>query len=227
MPVGKTIVSSARWLPICLILSIASGQSPEAPIKTVRISGMVLDMSGAPASYEAVYLRLAGTQDFLASVPTDGDGTFAFAQVPANRYELVVQPPYYTPTLRTVDTSEGTNVDVGTLHLTFSSLCDQAPVSAPRRRTLHFLHPEKTYRVSGRIVDTLGVPVGSAQVVLLDSCTGFGAKTDEFGTFQILRVWPTDYLFQVKGPGFLPVVQPIVVGNRKKDTDLGTVVVRR
>ena len=93
MPVGKTIASTALWLAVLCASSATGGQTPEAPVQTVRISGAVIYGYGAPAQYEAVSLAPAGARDSLMAVPTDQGGKFVFAAVQRGKYVLLVHLP--------------------------------------------------------------------------------------------------------------------------------------
>src|ERR1700733_4741754 len=108
MGVGGRIAPSALGLALSLSCCIARGQTSATPTPTVRIAGVVLHEGGAPAQYEAVRLRLPGARDFLASVPTDSDGRFIFAAVPAKKYEVVVDA---AGSIKAVDASDGSDAD--------------------------------------------------------------------------------------------------------------------
>ena len=128
------------------------------------------------------------------------------------------------PMVQTVDTGDGKDIDLGVLQIRPVSLCDQVTITH-RSFNLHFLHPPKTYRVSGRVVDAGGAGVVNVIVTLSDACGGFEARTGPDGTFQVRRVGPYQYILRVKGAGFLPIEQSVSVGKQERNTDLGTIVV--
>jgi Carboxypeptidase regulatory-like domain len=213
MSLAKTLVSAGLFL--------FSAFATEA----VRISGTVMDMSGSPVQYEAVSLFLIGNQEVLKTIPADRDGKFVFADLEPHWYVLVVQPPNYMATRKEVDATAGRDVDVGTLQLRIPAICDQMMFTR-RRFSLHFLHPAKTYRVSGKVVDRRGTAVPNASVILADSCIGFRAYTGPDGTFHLRHVRPSTFTVEVKGAGFLPFEDlSVTVGKQKRNTDLGTIVV--
>jgi len=229
MPIGKTLASAELGLALAIAACVAYGQPPDAPVQTVRISGWVKDKSSSPVSYEAVHLRLPGAREFLVSIPTDSEGRFTFPPVQPERYELLVHVPNTRPLVQLVDVSAGKDVDVGVLSLEIVSFCDQVQIHVS---TLHLafdrvFHPVKRCRVSGRVIDSHGLPVANAIVHLIDPCFGFGARTAPNGTFLVRRVFRGSYQLRVLGSGFLPVDQTIEAGTQKEDTNLGTIAVKR
>lgn len=64
---------------------------------------------------------------------------------------------------------------------------------------------QRTYRVSGRIVDGNRTAVVGAIVVLDSACHVQEARTGRDGRFKFRRVVLGEYVLEVRGPGFLPV----------------------
>jgi hypothetical protein len=219
MSAAKTLASAA--LSLLSAFATIDDQTADAPARSLRISGAVVDASGNPAQHEAVTLTLAGAQDSLM-IPTDRGGKF-FAAVQPGRYVLSVQVPYSIATRQEVDASDGRDINIGTLQLRQANLCDQV-IMTRRRINLDFLHPARTYRLSGKVVDAQGGAVIGASVILRVACYRFGASTGPDGTFHVRHVPPPQFTFQVKGTGFLPFENlSLTVGN--KNTDLGTITV--
>jgi hypothetical protein len=135
--------------------------------------------------------------------------------VPAKKYEVVVDA---AGSFKAVDASDGRDADAGSFLIRVFSICDQAFLRKPPQRP-----PKRTHPVSGRVVDANGAAVEGAIVVLDDSCGGEVTKTDRDGRFQMRLRKLTRYSLEIKGPGFLPLIQSDV----RIRNDLGNFVVGR
>jgi len=229
MAVANMIVLVALQLALAVASCTAAARASEGQIQSVRISGRIIDATGEGVKYEAVQLRLVGVSGFLTAVPTDSDGRFILIVVQPKKYELVVQTPGYRQLTHSVDVSAGEDIDMGVLALQMASTCDAIPIPRSLALRLAFrqlFHRERRHRVSGRVVDSQGKGIANAEVLLMRPCDSFGAKTAYDGAFLVRQVWPDQYGLWVKGAGFLPVSQTVEVGKQKKNTDLGTVVVK-
>lgn len=55
---------------------------------TVRMSGRVIDITGAPIPHVSVTLRIAGSAEAKVNTRTDENGRYSFGGILPNRYDL-------------------------------------------------------------------------------------------------------------------------------------------
>jgi hypothetical protein len=102
------------WLAILPVR--VSGQGLAPPIKTVRITGRVIDSAGASAPETRVTLVTVRTNKSVSETQTNEDGNFTFLDLPAQAYELGFEKSGFELATRNVRSIAG-DVDVGTVVL--------------------------------------------------------------------------------------------------------------
>src|SRR6059058_3565680 len=73
---------------ICIFVAFSATLFGQA---SGRITGSVMDASGAPVAGATVHLNMAGAASVLANTTTSSDGLFSFAAVQAGSYDLSVE----------------------------------------------------------------------------------------------------------------------------------------
>jgi hypothetical protein len=111
----------------------------DEPVKSVRISGRVLDAGGTPIRDVAVTLKLAKSSDTTASTKTNEAGEYTFLVVAHRSYELRFESPGFRREMKFVTADK--NTDVGNVILSVaqdggpSSVIMDPPVELPASAT--------------------------------------------------------------------------------------------
>jgi Ca-activated chloride channel homolog len=109
-------------LSLVCLLALGVGQVPRSNATGI-VSGIVIDLAGAPITGATVELRAGGLVERRAA--TDARGTFRFEKVPFGSYEVQVAKPGYLPTTMTATVADATPV---TLRMALT-----APHEVPRQ----------------------------------------------------------------------------------------------
>jgi hypothetical protein len=125
------IVRAIVLFALALVTGLSDGQTPvNEPIKSIHISGRVTDITGAPIAHAAVKIKVLGLGQSTAIAETDENGSFEFAAVVPQQFELFIEGPGFrllTVPLKATNRSPG--IDVGTLVLEVAPLWE--PVNIP------------------------------------------------------------------------------------------------
>jgi hypothetical protein len=91
-----------RFTEVCLILTVALFAKAEVicdkvrPLKPVRcVCGKLIDPTGGPVSGAMVKVAKDGID--VATMKTDGDGSFIFGELKSGNYELTAHAEYLVP----------------------------------------------------------------------------------------------------------------------------------
>jgi hypothetical protein len=87
------IVRAIVLFAVGLVVSVSDGQTPvNQPIKSVRISGRVTDVTGTPIANAAVKVKVPFGQN-IAITQTNENGSFTFPAIVPQQYELSFESP--------------------------------------------------------------------------------------------------------------------------------------
>lgn len=129
------------WAGVCLLgLGSALGNAQgaagtastqvksEQVINPVRITGRLIFPRGEPVSFPVSMAQIEpeGLTN-ITSAQTDSNGTFTFLVAPARKYRIYLMEGFKTPP-KTVDTSEGRDIDVGDM------VFERCPPISPKTR---------------------------------------------------------------------------------------------
>jgi hypothetical protein len=94
-----------------VLLGVVIGQvKSDEPIRSVRISGRVMDVSGAPVGDAAVALKQAGSTETIANTKASEKGEYTFLVVPNRSYELHFEAPGFRPETKLVTADKDTDL---------------------------------------------------------------------------------------------------------------------
>jgi len=120
--------------------------SASSVAKNIRVAGRVVKSSGDPIADAVVTIENSG--NVVATAHADRAGNFAFASIPPNRYDLVISAHNFWPVTRSLDTSGGSNADIGIVQLQVKSF-------------IAVLHPPQT----GELENVFGPPQRLCELV--------------------------------------------------------------
>lgn len=95
-----------------LLQSVTFGQvEAGAPVKEIRITGQVVDSSGAVISFATVALKSTGSE-IVATTRTGHKGEFAFVAPANGSYQLLIEATGFHPVQKPVEAIAGQDVEV-------------------------------------------------------------------------------------------------------------------
>jgi hypothetical protein len=116
---------------MALVVCASDGQTPvNEPIKNVRISGRVTDVTGRPTANAAVKIKVPGPAQNTTITQTDEKGSFTFPAVVPQQFELFLEVPGFSLLTVPVKAAKGSaSIDVGTVVVEVAPI--ENPVTAP------------------------------------------------------------------------------------------------
>jgi len=213
---------SAQVVVGTMIAAVVSGMAfgqvkSDRPVKSVHISGRVLDAGGTPVRDVTVKLKSAGSTETTDSTKTSETGEYTFLVVPHRSYELHFESPGFRRETKLVTADKDT--DVGHLVLSVaqgggpSSVVMEPPDDLPGSADATLMVGQaqtktatKTVRVSGRLLGP-NEPIRHQPITLRGAGQEELAKTetDEGGRFTFPAVRPNQqYDIYIPEPGVQP-----------------------
>lgn len=170
---------------------------------TVLISGRILDPSGAVIPNTSVKLKVIGASGNTAETRSDQRGRFSFPAVPPQKYELRMEANGFTPVVRTIEATPGSNLDVADVVLqmiTVHAPLPVSPISGPQASA-------GPIRISGRVAGLAINGPAAANVTVTLRRAGVQqptarTKSAEDGSFSFSPVPLNDYELYFESQGF-------------------------
>jgi len=113
-----------------VVTGVSDGQTPvNEPIKSVRISGRVTDITGAPFANTAVKIKFPGHAQSTIIAQTDENGSFIFLTIAPQLFDLFFEAPGFRQlTLPAKTANSSTAIDVGNIVLEVAPTDDPSPL---------------------------------------------------------------------------------------------------
>lgn len=125
------IVRTVTLFAVGLVACVSDGQTPvNEPIKSVRISGRVTDVTGRPIANAPVKIKVPGPAQNTTITQTDEKGSVTFPAVVPQQFELFLEVPGFSLLTVPVKAARGSaSIDVGTVVIEVAPI--ENPVTAP------------------------------------------------------------------------------------------------
>lgn len=175
---------------------VALGQAQAvSPAKEIRITGRVVDPSGAVISFATVTLKSAGGE-VVATVRTENNGKFEFVAAANRVYQLLIEAPGFQPVQKAVEGTAGQDVEVPVIVMNSLRSGPDLVIAADVNPAI----------ISGLVTDPSGAVIPDATVkALLVESTGTKAatQTDPSGRYTF-SVIPGRHDLRFERLGFVP-----------------------
>ncbi len=124
------IVRAMVLFAVGVVTGVSDGQTPvNEPIKSVRISGRVTDITGAPFANTAVKIKFPGHAQSTIIAQTDENGSFIFLTIAPQLFDLFFEAPVFRQlTLPAKTANSSIAIDVGNIVLEVAPTDDPSPL---------------------------------------------------------------------------------------------------